>query len=81
MSRLFIVLLFLLALPAFAEAPSDLDLRIGALQQELNAHVTLLSGRAASLAAELASVQAKLKVANDEVERLKKDSQAQGELK
>lgn len=45
------------------QPPSDLDVRIGALQQEQAAQLVQMSQRAATLAAELASVQAKLKAA------------------
>ena len=47
--------------------PTDLDIRIGALQQEYAAHIAQLSNRAASLMSELASTQAKLKAAEDKL--------------
>jgi septal ring factor EnvC (AmiA/AmiB activator) len=39
--------------------PTDLDIRIGAMQQEYQAQITALCNRSVTLAAELASAQAK----------------------
>jgi len=49
---------------------TDLDIRIVALAAEYAQHVAQLSGRAALLASELASAQAKLKAAEAKVAEL-----------
>lgn len=48
----------------------DLDTRIVALAQEYQSHVAQLSGRAATLAAELASAQSKLAAAEARIVEL-----------
>ena len=54
------------------QEPSDLDIRIGALQQEYAAHIAQLSNRAATLMSELASTQAQLKAALAQVAEMQK---------
>ena len=43
------------------QGPSDLDIRVNAMAQEYGAQIASLSQRCASLSAELASAQAKVK--------------------
>ena len=45
--------------------PTDLDIRITAMAQEYETTIASLTRRAATLAAELASAQAKVKAAED----------------
>ena len=52
------------------DAPSDLDIRIGALSQEYGVQIAQLALRGATLAAELASAQAKLASAQKRVAEL-----------
>lgn len=46
---------------------SDLDIRIAALQAEYNTQLSIISNRSATFAAELASTQARLKVAEERI--------------
>jgi uncharacterized coiled-coil DUF342 family protein len=62
-------------------APTDLDIRVAALAQEYQAHIQQLSGRAATLAAELASTQAKLKDAEVKIEALTEKKHKKAEAK
>jgi hypothetical protein len=63
-----VALVFALLTPAHAQdKPSEIDIRVSAMVAEKNAHVTTLSDRAATLAAELAATQAKLKAAEAQV--------------
>ena len=50
--------------------PTDLDIRINALQQEFQTQLSMVSSRGAALASELASCQAKLKAAEAKIEEL-----------
>jgi len=50
--------------------PTDLDIRISALQQEFQGQIAALSSRGAALASELASCQAKLKAAEAQITEL-----------
>ena len=52
------------------DKPSDLDIRIGTVQQEFQQQLIIVSSRAANFAAELASCQAKLKAAEERIAAL-----------
>lgn len=52
--------------------PTDLDIRIAALQQEHISHVGQMSARAAQLASELASTKARLESAEKRIAELEK---------
>ena len=65
--RIILSVLLLAALPALAQqSPTDLDIRITALTQEYEATIAAQARRSATLASELAAVQAKLKAAEAE---------------
>ena len=57
---------------AWSQQPTELDVRIGALSQSYKGQVAAAAEREATLTAELAATQMKLKAATDEVDRLKK---------
>ena len=61
---------------------TDLDIRIAALQAEYNEQLSAISNRAATMAAELASAQAKLKAAEAKIaeltEKKRKKAEANG---
>ena len=63
------------------DAPSDLDIRVGALTQEYEAQIATLARRCAGLASELASTQSKLKALQEAQSKLKALQEAQKELK
>lgn len=71
--RYILLLLLAISTPVCAEE-SDLNLRVGAIQQEFNAQIAALSNRAVALAAELASAHAKLKEAQAKECKEKKDN-------
>ena len=52
---------------------NDQDIRINALAQEFQQQIASMSTRGATLAAELASVQAKLKTAEEKIVELTKE--------
>ena len=60
------------------QGPSDLDIRIAALQQEHSNQLAMMANRAATFAAELASSQAQLKAAQARIAELEKPKAEKG---
>ena len=60
------------------QGPSDLDIRIAALQQEHSNQLAMMANRAATFAAELASTQTQLKVALARIADLEKPKPEEG---
>ncbi|MGP1666380.1 MAG: hypothetical protein ACTS5I_10835 [Rhodanobacter sp.] len=61
--------------------PTDLDIRIAALQAEYNVQLTIVSNRAAALSAELASAMERLKVIDAAEDAKRKKAEALAEKK
>lgn len=60
------------------QGPSDLDIRIAALQQEHSNQLAMMANRAATFAAELASTQTQLKAALARISDLEKPKPEEG---